>query len=123
MSREPLQRVLKVLKVKRLRLDEHLIPIIVEEIEAELAKPEQASTEPPDYVEPPTSDYHNGWEEGFEAARNLYPKKTKREWVGLTAEDQADILGRKWWDFEDSFDVEGFLRLAEQKLKEKNGGS
>jgi hypothetical protein len=88
-----------------------------------LAKPEQASTEPPDYVEPPTSDYHNGWEEGFEAARNLYPKKTKREWVGLTAEDQADILGRKWWDFEDSFDVEGFLRLAEQKLKEKNGGS
>jgi len=37
MSRELLQRVLKVLKVKRLRLDEHLIPIIVEEIEAELA--------------------------------------------------------------------------------------
>ena len=47
----------------------------------------------------------------------------KREWVGLTVEDQADILGRKWWDFEDSFDVEGFLRLAEQKLKEKNSGS
>jgi len=41
-------------------------------LEAELAKPEQASTEPPDYVEPPTSDYHNGWEEGFEAAKNLF---------------------------------------------------
>jgi hypothetical protein len=41
MSRILLQRILKVLKVKRLRLDEHLIPIIVEEIEAELAKPEQ----------------------------------------------------------------------------------
>ena len=40
MSRALLQRVLKVLKVKRLRLDEHLIPIIVEEIEAELANPE-----------------------------------------------------------------------------------
>ena len=43
MSRELLQRVLKVLKVKRLRLDEHLIPIIVEEIEQELAEPEQES--------------------------------------------------------------------------------
>jgi hypothetical protein len=40
-----------------------------------LAKPEQASTEPPDYVEPPTSDYHNGWEEGFEAAKNLFKGK------------------------------------------------
>ena len=39
------------------------------------AQPEQASTEPPDYVEPPTSDYHNGWEEGFEAAKNLFKEK------------------------------------------------
>jgi hypothetical protein len=38
-------------------------------------KPEQASNEPPDYVEPPTSDYHNGWEEGFEAAKNLFKVK------------------------------------------------
>jgi hypothetical protein len=42
---------------------------------AELAKPEQASNAPPDYVEPPTSDYHNGWEEGFEAAKNLFKGK------------------------------------------------
>jgi hypothetical protein len=42
----------------------------------ELAKPEQASTEPPDYVEPPTSDYHNGWEEGFEIAKNLFKKES-----------------------------------------------
>jgi hypothetical protein len=45
------------------------------ELEQELAKPEQASNEPPDYVEPPTSDYHNGWEEGFEAAKNLFKGK------------------------------------------------
>jgi hypothetical protein len=44
--------------------------------EQELAKPEQASNEPPDYVEPPTSDYHNGWEEGFEAAKNLFKEKS-----------------------------------------------
>jgi hypothetical protein len=45
------------------------------EFKLELAKPEQASNEPPDYVEPPTSDYHNGWEEGFEAAKNLFKGK------------------------------------------------
>jgi hypothetical protein len=50
MSRELLQRVLKVLKVKRLRLDEHLIPIILEEIEAELAKPEQAVVPFPSFM-------------------------------------------------------------------------
>jgi hypothetical protein len=46
------------------------------ELKLELAKPEpQVSNEPPDYVEPPTSDYHNGWEEGFEAAKNLFKGK------------------------------------------------
>ena len=44
----------------------------------------------------------------------------KRQWVGLSVEDQADILGRKWWNFEDEFDLEGFLRVTEAKLKEKN---
>ena len=42
------------------------------ELKLELAN---ISTEPPDYVEPPTSDYHNGWEEGFEAAKNLFKDK------------------------------------------------
>ena len=41
------------------------------ELKAKLAK----LAEPPDYVEPPTSDYHNGWEEGFEAAKNLFKEK------------------------------------------------
>jgi hypothetical protein len=41
------------------------------ELKAELAK----LAEPPDYVEPPTSEYHNGWEEGFEAAKNLFKDK------------------------------------------------
>ena len=45
---------------------------LLDRLNDELAKPEQASNEPPDYVEPPTSDYHNGWEEGFEAAKNLF---------------------------------------------------
>jgi hypothetical protein len=44
----------------------------------------------------------------------------QRTWVGLTEEDRAKILSRKWWDFEDEFDVDGFLRLAEAKLKKKN---
>jgi len=40
MSREIMQRILKVLEDKCLRLDEHLIPIIVDEIKEELAKQE-----------------------------------------------------------------------------------
>ena len=42
----------------------------------ELAQPEQKLNDPPAYVEPPTSDYHNGWEEGFEAAKNLFNKES-----------------------------------------------
>ena len=51
----------------------------------------------------------------LQAIRNV-----KRTWVGLTEEDRAEILNRKWWNFEDEFDVDGFLRLAEATLKEKN---
>lgn len=54
--------------------------------------------------------------------KNIELKKQKREWVGLTEEDKEEILGRKWWNFEDEFDLAGFLGLAETKLKEKNGG-
>jgi len=91
---------------------------------AELAKPEQASTEPPDYVEPPTSDYHNGWEEGFEAAKNLYPKKTKREWYGLSDKD----CDKAWEHAQKSSPygvtrIEVFAKDIEKILKERNGGS
>ena len=30
------------------------------------------------------------------------------------------LLKLKWWDFEDTFDIEGFIRAVEAKLKEKN---
>lgn len=46
----------------------HAIKLIREE----LAK---ISTEPPDYVEPPTSDYHNFWEEGFKAGMLCKPEQ------------------------------------------------
>ena len=35
--------------------------------------------------------------------------RVQRTWVGLTDEDKADIFNRKWWDFEDALDVDGFL--------------
>jgi hypothetical protein len=47
--------------------------------------------------------------------------KAQRPWVGLTDEDKAEILSRKWWNFEDEFDLAGFLGLVETKLKDKNG--
>ena len=47
----------------------------------------------------------------------LYPKE---EWVGLTELEKAEITSLKWWDWEDTFDIEGFIRAIEAKLKEKN---
>ena len=84
---------------------------VIDEIKKELAK---ISIEPPDYVEPPTSDYHNGWEEGFEVAKNLYPKKTKREWVGLTGTEINHIFAANVGY------PERMCRAIEAKLKEKN---
>ena len=44
----------------------------------------------------------------------------KREWVGLTDEEKVEIISLKWWDWEDAFDIDGFIRAIEAKLKEKN---
>ena len=46
------------------------------------------------------------------------PRKT---WVGLTELEKAEITSLKWWDWEDTFDIEGFIKAIETKLKEKNG--
>ena len=44
----------------------------------------------------------------------------QRPWVGLTELEKAEITSLKWWDWEDTFDIEGFIRAIEAKLKEKN---
>jgi hypothetical protein len=43
-----------------------------------------------------------------------------REWVGLTDMEREEIVSKKWWDWEDAFDIEGFSKAIEDKLKEKN---
>ena len=50
----------------------------------------------------------------------LYTAPPKREWVGLTDEEIQKVVSKKWWDWEDLFDIEGFSRAIEAKLKEKN---
>jgi hypothetical protein len=44
----------------------------------------------------------------------------KRTWVGLTELEKAEITSLKWWDWEDTFDIDGFIKAIEAKLKEKN---
>ena len=44
----------------------------------------------------------------------------KKPWVGLTDEERFEIRQRKWWDWEDAFDIDGFMQAIETKLKEKN---
>ena len=45
-----------------------------------------------------------------------------KQWVGLTDEEIHEVTSKKWWDWEDAFDIEGFSRAIEAKLKEKNHG-
>ncbi len=45
-----------------------------------------------------------------------------KQWVGLTDEEIQEVVSKKWWDWEDAFDIEGFSRAIEAKLKEKNHG-
>ena len=47
-------------------------------------------------------------------------QKPKREWQGLTDGEKAEIQSLKWWDWEDVFDLDGYTRAIEAKLKEKN---
>ena len=49
------------------------------------------------------------------------PNKDERTWVGLTELEKAEITSLKWWDWEDTFDIDGFIKAIEAKLKEKNG--
>ena len=49
----------------------------IEALRQALAQPEQVSIEPPDYVEPITFNYHEGWEEGFKAG--VGSAKNKKE--------------------------------------------
>ena len=53
------------------------------------------------------------------ALASVPPRKT---WSGLTELEKAEITSLKWWDWEDTFDIEGFIRAIETKLKEKNNG-
>ena len=56
----------------------------------------------------------------FTPLGQLLPLYTQRRWVGLTELEQAEIVNLKWWDWEDTFDIDGFVRAIEAKLKEKN---
>ena len=45
-----------------------------------------------------------------------------KQWVGLTDEEIHEVTSKKWWDWEDAFDIEGFSRAIEAKLRKKNHG-
>jgi hypothetical protein len=50
----------------------------------------------------------------------LRDKLFAKEWQGLTDEEKVEIQMLKWWDWEDTFDLDGYTRAIEAKLKEKN---
>ena len=70
-------------------------------------------------------DYERGFIDGMMYQTQTTVNKavdamSKRTWVELTELEKAEITSLKWWDWEDTFDIEGFIRAIEAKLKEKN---
>ena len=51
---------------------------------------------------------------------NYTPLYKRQEWIGLTDDEIHEVVSKKWWNWEDTFDIEGFSRAIEAKLKEKN---
>ena len=90
----------------------------------------QVLTDDPDYADgtwtplytaPPISDYHEGWEEGFKAA--------KKEWVGLTDEEIIKCFDSvAFGQVEDDLIINKHVNIfraihhIQAKLKEKNCG-
>ena len=62
--------------------------------------------------------------EAWRWSSNITPLYTAppKQWVGLTDEEIQKVVSKKWWDWEDLFDIEGFSRAIERVLKEKNHG-
>jgi hypothetical protein len=125
-DREAMTMALRILANKRLRTDEHLIPIVVDALRQALAQPEQ---EPVAYVEKgdlywcdDTSVYDAEKLDGH----GLYTAPSPKPWVGLTDEEIKEVLGLN----ETSWSLSGVAlqhvmddaRALETKLKEKNGG-
>jgi hypothetical protein len=70
-------------------------------------------------------DYERGFIDGMMYQTQTTVNKavdamSKRTWVGLTELEKAEITSLKWWDWEDTFDIDGFIKAIEAKLKEKN---
>jgi len=85
---------------------------ILEALRAALAQPE------PDYEAEFIKDWNEGKVRRVSDGKRMVPE---REWQGLTEEEKVEIQMLKWWDWEDTFDLDGYTRAIEAKLKEKNG--
>ena len=64
--------------------------------------------------------FENNYAGHLKAITAIKEALAQRTWVGLTELEKAEITSLKWWDWEDTFDIEGFIRAIEAKLKEKN---
>lgn len=95
------EMALKLLEDKRLRSDEHLIPIIVDDLRQALAQPEQEHFCDTHCVH---TDHHPDCK--------IAPPK--REWVMLTDEEISTI------DWKHNETLHDYARTIEAKLKEKN---
>lgn len=79
-ERKAMEMALEALELERTDSNGKKVDLVIPAIEAlrqALAQGEQEPVEPPDYVEPITFDYHEGWEAGFKAGVEAKAKKQK----------------------------------------------
>jgi hypothetical protein len=96
---------------------------------------EQAEKQEPVTWDTPDQPFNDWWDADYDDSANPFDKEspaywawagwqaalhTKRQLVELTELEKAEITSLKWWDWEDTFDIDGFIKAIEAKLKEKN---
>ena len=132
-------RALKVLENKKLRMDEHLIPIVVDDLRQAIEQAEKDDM----YRNPDTGNPCEGWDTsdmahrsgglsveqaekepvkctcGYSIGHPLVSKcicTPRKEWVGLT----TDEIFKEAWKGRNHSDFARGAEWAQAKLKEKN---
>jgi hypothetical protein len=107
LTREEAQQVLNALEAEHRWLESLNTGKTIRAIEILRARLAQPEPEPTKLLLIPALMEQAGW-------------VRKKDWVGLTDEEKVEIQALKWWDWEDTFDLDGYTRAIEAKLKEKN---
>ena len=116
--RKAAETALQVLENKRLRSDEHIIAIVVDDLRQALAQPQQKPVAAVELITIGSDQviavtWHDS--NAFKIGAKLYIEPQSKKWVSLTDEEISKTVGSPL----DEVYLEDFRRVME-KLKDKN---